>query len=186
MEAERAGDRAVVITHHAPSPRSIRDWYKGDPFNCAFASDLGRVIERYQPALWIHGHMHDPVDKPAWEDPARGEPGGIRVRGEEGIRPRVLPRSRRNAALRHIDWLPCHQGEQTWFTASEVPRQWSHDAETDIRSRSFAGFFSSALSPSLEPRPPRLGAGSSRRVLRAPEYGFQTRTGAGSLRGWSR
>ena len=62
-EAERAGDRAVVITHHAPSPRSVRSWYEGDPFNCAFASDLDRVIERYQPALWVHGHMHDPVDE---------------------------------------------------------------------------------------------------------------------------
>ena len=62
-EAERAGDRAVVITHHAPSPRSIRDWYEGDPFNPAFASDLDRVIERYQPWLWIHGHMHDPMDE---------------------------------------------------------------------------------------------------------------------------
>ena len=35
--AERAGDRAVVITHHAPSPRSIRPWFEGDPYNCAFA-----------------------------------------------------------------------------------------------------------------------------------------------------
>ena len=42
-------DRAVVISHHAPSPRSIQDWYEGDPFNCAFASNLGPVIERYQP-----------------------------------------------------------------------------------------------------------------------------------------
>ena len=27
-EAEHAGDRVVVITHHAPSPRSIRPWFK--------------------------------------------------------------------------------------------------------------------------------------------------------------
>ena len=46
-EAERAGDRAVVITHHAPSPRSIRGWYEGDPFNPAFASDLDRLIEHH-------------------------------------------------------------------------------------------------------------------------------------------
>ena len=63
METERAGERAVVITHQAPSPRSIRPRYEGDPFNCAFASDLDRLIERHQPALWIHGHMHDPVDE---------------------------------------------------------------------------------------------------------------------------
>ena len=27
------------------------------------ASGLDRAMERYQPALWIHGHMHDPVDE---------------------------------------------------------------------------------------------------------------------------
>ena len=50
-EAEREGERAVVITHHAPSPRSVRPWFQGDPFNCAFASDLDRLIERFQPVL---------------------------------------------------------------------------------------------------------------------------------------
>ena len=62
-EAERAGERVVVITHHAPSPKSVRSWYQGDPFNCAFASNLDRLIERYQPTPWIQGHMHDPVDE---------------------------------------------------------------------------------------------------------------------------
>ena len=61
--ARLAGDRAVVITHHAPSRRSIRRWYEDDALNPAFASDLDRLIERYQPALWVHGHMHDPVDE---------------------------------------------------------------------------------------------------------------------------
>ena len=61
--AEREGDRTVVITHHAPSPRSVRPWFEGDPYNPAFASNLDAVIARYQPALWIHGHMHDPVDE---------------------------------------------------------------------------------------------------------------------------
>ena len=61
--AELAGERVVVITHHAPSPRSIRQWFQDDPLNPAFASDLDQLIERYQPALWVHGHMHDPVDE---------------------------------------------------------------------------------------------------------------------------
>ena len=62
-QAELAGETTVVITHHAPSPRSIRRWFRDDPFNTAFASDLDRLIERYQPSLWVHGHMHDPVDE---------------------------------------------------------------------------------------------------------------------------
>ena len=63
VRAENAGERAVVITHHAPSRRSIRRWFQDDPLNPAFASDLDRLIERYQPALWVHGHMHDPADE---------------------------------------------------------------------------------------------------------------------------
>ena len=87
MEAERAGDRAVVITHHAPSPRSIRDWYEGDPFNPAFASDLGRVIERYQPALWIHGHMHDPVDERLGRTRLIANPAGYAYEEKDGFDP---------------------------------------------------------------------------------------------------
>ena len=60
--AADTGTTAVVITHHAPTPRSVAPRFHGDPCNAAFASDLEAVISQYQPALWIHGHMHDPVD----------------------------------------------------------------------------------------------------------------------------
>jgi Icc-related predicted phosphoesterase len=36
--------------------------YANDPLNPAFASRLESLIEEYQPALWIHGHTHDPCD----------------------------------------------------------------------------------------------------------------------------
>lgn len=51
----------VVITHHAPSIRSIPQEYKKDPVASAYASDLEDVIRQYQPAYWIHGHIHTPV-----------------------------------------------------------------------------------------------------------------------------
>jgi hypothetical protein len=54
--------KTVVVTHHAPSPRSIDRKYKGSLLNPAFASNLEDLIERYQPELWIHGHMHDSFD----------------------------------------------------------------------------------------------------------------------------
>ena len=60
--ATENGTSAVVITHHAPTPRSIGREFEGDPCNAAFASDLEDLIARYQPALWIHGHMHNCVD----------------------------------------------------------------------------------------------------------------------------
>ena len=48
----------VVVTHHAPHPSSLDPAYAGDALNAAFASDLTEVIERWQPDLWVHGHVH--------------------------------------------------------------------------------------------------------------------------------
>ena len=85
--AREEATTTVVITHHAPTPRSVPPRFAGDPCNGAFASDLERVIERYQPPLWIHGHMHDAVDtmlgdtrvlcNPAGYDAARAERRGF-------------------------------------------------------------------------------------------------------------
>jgi predicted phosphodiesterase len=52
----------VVVTHHLPALKSIASRYANDALNPAFASRLEGMIERYQPALWIHGHTHDPCD----------------------------------------------------------------------------------------------------------------------------
>ena len=61
-EADGVGN-VVVITHHAPSPICVRPRYRDSKVNAGFASNLDQVIERYQPRLWIHGHMHDRVDE---------------------------------------------------------------------------------------------------------------------------
>lgn len=52
----------VVVTHHSPSPRSVAEHYEGDALNAAFSSNLDVIIERYQPAAWIHGHTHTSFD----------------------------------------------------------------------------------------------------------------------------
>ncbi|HEX4077472.1 MAG TPA: metallophosphoesterase [Rhizomicrobium sp.] len=52
----------VVVTHHAPSQRSISARFKNHPLNPAFASDLDGLIQTYKPSLWIHGHMHESFD----------------------------------------------------------------------------------------------------------------------------
>jgi Icc-related predicted phosphoesterase len=52
----------VVVTHHLPSPRSIFRMFQGHPLSPAFASDLEPLIERYKPALWVHGHAHHSND----------------------------------------------------------------------------------------------------------------------------
>jgi predicted phosphodiesterase len=52
-------ENAVVITHHAPSIRSLPEAVRADPVRCGYASDLEALIQEYQPRLWIHGHIHE-------------------------------------------------------------------------------------------------------------------------------
>jgi len=60
--AREAGHVAVVITHHAPSPRCIHPKYEASRLNAGFASNLEELIREHEPALWIHGHVHNAVD----------------------------------------------------------------------------------------------------------------------------
>ncbi len=52
----------VVVTHHAPSPRSIHARFDGSLLNGCFVSDLERLMGAERVALWIHGHTHDSFD----------------------------------------------------------------------------------------------------------------------------
>lgn len=52
----------VVITHHAPSPKSIHPRFAGSPLNACFVSDAERLLDGRRARLWIHGHTHDSFD----------------------------------------------------------------------------------------------------------------------------
>lgn len=52
------GKTAVVVTHHAPSVRSIPSLYLDDPLVASYASNLESLILETQPSLWVHGHIH--------------------------------------------------------------------------------------------------------------------------------
>jgi Icc-related predicted phosphoesterase len=54
--------RSVVVTHHAPSIRSLPEHRRADLVSCAYASHLDDFIAEYQPDLWIHGHIHHSSD----------------------------------------------------------------------------------------------------------------------------
>src|SRR5437867_1288646 len=60
--AARDPARTVVVTHHAPSLRSVPTHHQGSPLNGAFASNLDGFIENARVPLWIHGHTHHNVD----------------------------------------------------------------------------------------------------------------------------
>lgn len=52
----------VVMTHHAPSMRSVAPKYEGDIINYAFASRMDDIVEESGAALWVHGHTHTSFD----------------------------------------------------------------------------------------------------------------------------
>lgn len=54
--------KTVVVTHHAPSPKSIPERHAGSSIGAAYASDLEPIIEENSVALWVHGHIHDQQD----------------------------------------------------------------------------------------------------------------------------
>ena len=52
----------VVITHHVPSIKSIKDKYRNNLVSAGFASNLEAFILKTKPTHWIHGHVHDAFD----------------------------------------------------------------------------------------------------------------------------
>lgn len=50
----------VVVTHHAPTPRSVHPRFADSPVSAAFVSDCSALMGRA--VLWIHGHTHDSFD----------------------------------------------------------------------------------------------------------------------------
>lgn len=54
--------RTVVVTHFAPSRRSIPAKYAHQRLSSYDASNLEDLIEMHQPDLWVHGHTHESHD----------------------------------------------------------------------------------------------------------------------------
>lgn len=52
----------IVVTHHLPTSLSTPDRFKGSDIDRFFLCDVGDLIAERQPAIWIHGHTHDPCD----------------------------------------------------------------------------------------------------------------------------
>lgn len=55
---ENMGRKMVVVTHHAPSPRSIALGFRHDPLSACYASDVEDLMHETGPPLWVHGHVH--------------------------------------------------------------------------------------------------------------------------------
>jgi len=55
---KRKGEKLVVVTHHAPSMKSLPKAFQKDPTSSAYASHLDALVESSGARLWVHGHIH--------------------------------------------------------------------------------------------------------------------------------
>lgn len=62
-QAKLDGMTAIVVTHHAPCPRSISPRYATSRLTASFASDLSSLFgQPWSPPYWFHGHTHQITD----------------------------------------------------------------------------------------------------------------------------
>ena len=54
--------KTVIITHHAPSIKSIKEREREDIVSAAYASNLDEFVESSNALLWVHGHIHTQRD----------------------------------------------------------------------------------------------------------------------------
>lgn len=52
----------VVVTHHAPSYKSVTSQFVGSPLNPAFVNNLDNFISQMNIKYWFHGHVHSKCD----------------------------------------------------------------------------------------------------------------------------
>ncbi|KJS77237.1 MAG: metallophosphoesterase [Comamonadaceae bacterium BICA1-1] len=72
----------VVVTHFAPARGSIAPQFAGSPLNACFVSDLQAQIQRWQPELWLHGHVHHSCDYQVGRTRIIANPRGYAPKGE--------------------------------------------------------------------------------------------------------
>jgi predicted phosphodiesterase len=66
--------KTVVVTHHAPSEKSVPRQFKGDRLSPAFSSNLDALVALTD--LWIHGHTHTCFDYRIGNGRVVANPGG--------------------------------------------------------------------------------------------------------------
>ena len=85
----RNGGKLVIVTHHAPSARSIPPTFEENAFNPSFASDMTRFIIESNAKLWVHGHIHAHSDYTIGNTRIlanpRGYPGELRTGFDPGL-----------------------------------------------------------------------------------------------------
>jgi predicted phosphodiesterase len=59
-EAVASSCKMIVVSHHAPSMKSVSEQYKDNLLTACFASNLDELVSKAD--LWLHGHTHNSAD----------------------------------------------------------------------------------------------------------------------------
>jgi predicted phosphodiesterase len=54
--------KVVVVTHHAPSFKSVSPKYQNNSLNGCYCSNMDEYVEALGADVWIHGHVHNSFD----------------------------------------------------------------------------------------------------------------------------
>lgn len=84
--AAAAGRKVVVITHHAPSLRSLPERRHSDPLSPFYASSLDDFAAASGAMLWVHGHIHNASDYRLGETRVLANPRGYPDNPVDGFR----------------------------------------------------------------------------------------------------
>jgi hypothetical protein len=76
----------IIITHHAPSSRSVPPRFRGDQLMACFASNLDELVRHAQATLWLHGGEHDAADYMLGETRVLANPRGFSAKQGREIR----------------------------------------------------------------------------------------------------
>lgn len=90
----------VVVTHHAPSPMSVKEQYAGLPTSAAYASDLTSFMLAFQVDAWIHGHTHDNFQYEVGRTRVVCNPRGYEAHPNPGFDPALIVEVECGPALR--------------------------------------------------------------------------------------
>lgn len=58
LKTLKGKDKLVIVTHHAPSSKSVKIDMMWNTLSPAFASKLDDFIKELKPKYWLHGHLH--------------------------------------------------------------------------------------------------------------------------------
>ncbi|HEX4300089.1 MAG TPA: phosphoesterase [Gammaproteobacteria bacterium] len=81
------GGHSIVITHHAPSSKSIPPRYRDDQLMACYASNLDHLVEQAEAMLWVHGGEHDAADYVLGGTRVLANPRGYPIEGAREVAP---------------------------------------------------------------------------------------------------